>query len=971
MSGSPSVHRIRNFQFSSAALSRVADIQGGKLVRISNSEDEQPVKSQPAFKPVSGPFEPDPSKIPVLPKIIASTKAPLKVEIERRIRLYGVQDINHLLYEEGVNLNDLCEDCSDENSPTHLELEIFDNFDFETRSWQEWLELGKETNGTPAKAARVRLNRPANELDDSLNQTGRSLRFEPCLVKGYDETSRRYVVEFSADKFVANLPRILLMFKADDPWAFARRIKFALDARTQTLSELDYNIFLDSIPVDLLPPMPTDQLNRIVTKALSWKRASAFEVGKDGKGGTALPGAVEARKNLIEELNLEYFRALNQCALDHAIQTADPLKDSIVAGLAVPVRARKKSGQIVMPEGYSFKEARHQFTFQSFLTVPEVLACVNKVKVECFRVASASLFNISGATMRPDEFEQLQLTHCESINKLLRETWVNAVRNAIQNSLKDIGKGEELLTDAVDRRHAETDALDFAGWFNLAEHRMNVYLQSKLRKLMTQLKFIMQDSLRYLAENSNAAFTKLITNSTALDVDVKSYDEVVSVVAGETSGDLKRPPPLFVLDVLIAPKTNKLLLSHDLDVVKALPLRLFDAATNIMQGIHNLEPQVLSNMFWPEKPTLSAPDRNDPTVAEQRKQIARAMEEAIKPLFRYLDSLSPLETVLQIDTAAVIKQWEASTPEAIAAQLQSYQAKRNLMDEKIPKQIAVGCFTVVTDRVRKAVVAKYLELIEGLGGAIATSTRKKAESVSRSFEEIFSTLRKTPNTIEEIVAAREYAAGLPPILNELKVQVEQAFTNYDLLDGLFYNYSNSDMKLRWHTFELPHVVQSKILEAQKMYTSKENDLDQEQTQIQEDFLDDIKSMDKIVKGFANRTVLWKLGEGVEGTALDAVADEVTRLQKRISEAEASARTFNSREMLFGKPQTDYSDIARITKVFEPFSNLWLTMRDFQNAKKKWMSDPFNSLDAEDIDKSISTWWRTVFKACKTFQVLSQ
>jgi dynein heavy chain, axonemal len=499
---------------------------------------------------------------------------------------------------------------------------------------------------------------------------------------------------------------------------------------------------------------------------------------------------------------------------------------------------------------------------------------------------------------------------------------------------------------------------------------MNVYLQSKLRKLMTQLKFIMQDSLRYLAESSNSAFTKLITVSTALEVDIKSFDEVTSIVLGG-SADTKRPPPLFVLDVLIASKTNKLHLSHDLDVVKALPLRLFDAATNIMQGILNLEPQVLSNMFWPEKTTLSAPDRNEPMVAEQRKQIARAMEEAIKPLYRYLESLAPLEAVLQIDTAAVIKQWEASTPEAIAAQLQAYQAKRNQMDEKIPKQIAVGCFTVVTDRVRKSVVAKYMELIEGLGGAIATSTRKKAESVSRSFEEIFSNLRRTPNTIEEIVESREYAAGLQPTLNELKVQVEQAFSNYDLLDGLFYNYSNSDMKQRWHIFELPHVIQSRILEAQKMYTAKETELDQEQTQVQDDFNDEIKSMDKIVKGFATRTVPWTLGVGVEGTALDAVADEVTRIQKRISEAEVSARTFNSRELLFGKPQTDYGDIARVTKAFEPYSNLWLAMRDFQNAKKKWMSDPFNTLDAEEIEKSISTWWRTVFKACKTLQVCSR
>jgi dynein heavy chain, axonemal len=441
---SASVQRIRNFKYNAAALSRAADLP--TAVRTSNLEDSNENVLQvkhASFRPVSGPFEPDPSKIPVLPKIIASTRAPLKVELERRIRLYGVQDIHKLLAEEGINVDELADDCTDELSAIHLDLEIFDNQDFETRSWREWLALGRETGGTPAQAARVRLNRPTDDLNDSI-QIGRSLRFEPCLVRGYDESSRRYEVEFPSDKYVTHRFRILLMFKADDPWSFAKRVKWAFDARRQALAELDYNLYLDCIPVDLLPSMPTDQLNRIVTKALSWKRANMYEVGKDSaapKGAALTSPALEARKNLIEELNLEYFRALNQCALDHTIKTADQQKTSMVAGLQIPMRAHKTAHQIIMPDEYSFKDVRHRFTFQSFLTVPEVLACVNKVKVECFRVASASLFNISGTTMRPDEFEQLQLTHCEHINKLLRETWVNAVRNAIQNSLKDIGKG--------------------------------------------------------------------------------------------------------------------------------------------------------------------------------------------------------------------------------------------------------------------------------------------------------------------------------------------------------------------------------------------------------------------------------------------------------------------------------------------------------------------------------------------------
>lgn len=43
-------------------------------------------------------------------QVTASVKAPLKVELERRIRIYAQQDINQLLKAESVNLLDLLPD---------------------------------------------------------------------------------------------------------------------------------------------------------------------------------------------------------------------------------------------------------------------------------------------------------------------------------------------------------------------------------------------------------------------------------------------------------------------------------------------------------------------------------------------------------------------------------------------------------------------------------------------------------------------------------------------------------------------------------------------------------------------------------------------------------------------------------------------------------------------------------------------
>lgn len=123
----------------------------------------------------------------------------------------------------------------------------------------------------------------------------------------------------------------------------------------------------------------------------------------------------------------------------------------------------------------------------------------------------------------------------------------------------------------------------------------------------------------------------------------------------------------------------------------------------------------------------------------------------------------------------------------------------------------------------------------------------------------------------------------------------------------------------------------------------------------------------MVTNFQSRKVEWKVGIGEEGDAVEETAAEIKRIQKRLQDADAHAKKFNSREVLFGQPQTDYSDVPRTSKAFEPYSAMWLAMNDFDKKRKIWMTDPFTSLDAEEIEKSVQTWWRTVFKVAKSFE----
>lgn len=77
------------------------------------------------------------------------------------------------------------------------------------------------------------------------------------------------------------------------------------------------------------------------------------------------------------------------------------------------------------------------------------------------------------------------------ISMFLKDTWINTLKIAVRSSLRDIGKG----------------------WYNLYETKWEVYQMSKLHQLMELIKFMLQDSVRYLVQDSLVNFTQLFLDA--------------------------------------------------------------------------------------------------------------------------------------------------------------------------------------------------------------------------------------------------------------------------------------------------------------------------------------------------------------------------------------------------------------------------------------------------------------------------
>ena len=162
---------------------------------------------------------------------------------------------------------------------------------------------------------------------------------------------------------------------------------------------------------------------------------------------------------------------------------------------------------------------------------------------------------------------------------------------------------------------------------------------------------------------------------------------------------------------------------------------------------------------------------------------------------------------------------------------------------------------------------------------------------------------------------------------------------------------------------------------------------------QETFGKSLEKLDKVVAGFGKHQDVARTKE---------VAAEVKRLQDELKSAEEQRALFNKREAIFGQEQTDYSQVghtpssrpspppspppprplpspppsshphpplphysqlAKITKAFEPFSGLWSTAQEWAESKQAWLSGvSFNTLDPESMEAQLTNSQRTMYSS---------
>lgn len=532
-------------------------------------------------------------------------QVPRKIEIERKKRLYASQDITKILLAEGVDHSKPAESAFAHigRGVPVLPLEVFDNENFEERTPNEWMRIahGKDGSmvGLPAKALHV------DKQGAGAWKDGR--------VVGYAEKEKKYEVHWSDISLSPSfLARMHVCFKAEDPFRFCKRVADAHRRRREAEMTILYNLYIDSMPREVENYVDPEQAKRILASAYN-NRQLVNPTSVDSS-----PVIAEVRNNFARTMNKVVFDAFLEEFPGHPM-----LQDLVMPPAAVPGPERI-NGCIELPEqeqpiqisvgrgtlellSTSFQEKSRSYYFNSFLTKLELIKVLVQLRQECLKALQMNFFATVTKSVRLEEFVNLQSSTTAATSTFLKDSWASAVQNHVRANLKEMKKG----------------------WFNLEETNNEVYNFSKLKKFLACVNFTMQDTLRFLIEDSLRNYAGFLMRASDYTVRISGPSKVeVLTRQGEPIPPLTLRMPLFVVDLQLEGTGTDMRFSYSTPIDSFLesPLLCFDKALTQIQSMVRIERRVMKKLFWSFDPVMNTVHPSEEWVVKLRGEVEETLK---------------------------------------------------------------------------------------------------------------------------------------------------------------------------------------------------------------------------------------------------------------------------------------------------------------------------------------------------------
>jgi dynein heavy chain, axonemal len=856
---------------------------------------------------------------------------PRPIEVERKRRNYASINITEMFKENAIidRLKNHFLDLK-KGGVLSVPLTLFDNFDYHSHpmsAWAKYIKQAKSDNGLPARALYL-----SYQLDDAL------VEWRPCKVIDCDLSKDVFVVDYiSSDKSRGmmgppptrtTLDAIFVCFDVEDPFLYNERMKYALDYKDKTIAALALSLYVDCMPVDNIKPLDSEQVNRILSTALNIEKLRQ--------------NPLLDTSSLLQQYNLNHMRSLNQMILvnllkkqkkDMQMVKAVSLDPSLFPDPSIIFPNRFK---LTLDTDVPYEDRVKDFKFASLWSKPEAMQILLQIQIENLALEKANFFAIPEKSQRLEEFSANQLAASTALGTLVKDTWVNAITASVRHNLKDVKKG----------------------WFNIDESNLEVYKFSKLKKFMFRINFKMEDTLRDMMYRMVKDYCNMLSTFCPKSVTIASNSQA-KVVGGKF--------PLFTVDLKFIPSTPqvpaKFTYSATPDMLQGAILSAFDGSFKLFKGMVKVERRVLKKLFWAYDPVVGIPPIAESWAQQARDALVELLAKSLAPMDQYLETLVPFLELISIDineyaAEAEQKYFKDSMNMAdLCTVAKSHADQSEVILTQFPTSVSLGLVQIDCKSMRAMLASKHRAISTKLFQLLERKAREYADATIIEFRNMFDVVVVSPSNIEKLTELREFLAGVPQRVNQLSDRIEKNEMYFSLIESSKWQMPMEVMDMRWEVFRWPSKIAAEITKQEKNLRVLEHQFRRSMEEEQQDFAADLANLQSDVNKLKDLTKLKNAAKN---------AETVRRLKQTIAQADEKVRLFNSREALFNASITEYNELSDVSKVFEPFYDLWDSAEKWLSNKEIWTNGSFLSLDAELVENSVNTLLRNLNKSAKTF-----
>uniref|UniRef100_A0A1A9VTS0 Dynein heavy chain linker domain-containing protein n=1 Tax=Glossina austeni TaxID=7395 RepID=A0A1A9VTS0_GLOAU len=843
----------------------------------------------------------------ILPKVqmtrvVLKKHLPRDVEVERRRKQYAKINLEAEFEKAGLSANELMPTeeqyyILSENAFEHfLPLSFFDDSNYDTHSPTAWLKLGQIENGEfyplPAKAFLP------------VKQSLIDYQWQFAAIQGYDDDTGKWTAMNLSDEHVYEIPKVQVMFMAENPYVFVERLKKAVQIRNDAETVIMLETIVDCVMLQDISELriyPNKLVDRLMSK-------------------------VKTDPTFFNQLNTEVYLVFEHLMACYEFEKFVKL---------LPKEFPKFTGDVIrnsLPKAFASKLSGSERRFLKSLNI--------KLKERRTSVLTYSLYYTKGgieAMQNPlflNDFLQAQNQNSSHVSNYLKAFWPSKISAGVTIVLRALGKG----------------------WLDITLDKWSVYQICKISRFITQVKFRMQESMHVLLEKSITNFSQFLCDPCMQFLNITNdYKWTNDYIETE----FPFPKAIFSL-ILSVSEDGKVVFNTNPEDFQIAMKQIFKKSLEKSNAVRCIDAETLINLRFAPNLFILTVELIEELYLQCDDLMQRCYAKAIIPLISYSHKYDHYVDFYLLNVQQYMQNYKA-------AKMSSMQVKNDILEHKrekeelrdiLPPTIIIGPFLVIVDPMKQHMIRKRIEIIKKIFEYYVDRMYDINERLIERCTDIYNKIHERPQSIEHLYDIREFAQTVPEIVDQVKADTQIMVLEYDMLDAFFYNLPDHQFAMKWEAVAWPKTIIDRLSTLREEQKVDIEDFKRLHLSECVGFEERLESLNDEVQAFSLMFIPEKVVE---------TANDIKKTWRTISDLQKLGETLYYRQELFELEPLSLDFLNNIIESFTPYKNLWYSCLDLVKLEEATIGNPLVNVEMDEVWKSLETIKESLEKSLIVFE----